>query len=175
MARGSLSIVVNAADSSPTMPPRHCPTRQCLCQYIEDHLHYKPQGLCKMVCSFCILPDVSWAYNTWVFLKTTYMALIQWILVNLIYSVFVFKLNSVLENLKYRTKIFTFINNFCIKCQLQHKRKYPVQNTFSTLSRLPLTRGCWCFPLRLWLWLLFSACANFHGSLAISLAYYILQ
>ncbi|XP_047741373.1 uncharacterized protein LOC108674714 [Hyalella azteca] len=30
--------------------PRHCAALQCLCQFIEEHLEYKPQGKCL----FCI-------------------------------------------------------------------------------------------------------------------------
>ncbi|XP_047472842.1 transmembrane protein 268-like isoform X1 [Penaeus chinensis] len=53
VARGSLSISTDASDSTspPSLPPRHSSSKQCLCQYIEDHLHYKPQGcfaLCDM-------------------------------------------------------------------------------------------------------------------------------
>nr|XP_045605734.1 transmembrane protein 268-like isoform X3 [Procambarus clarkii]XP_045605735.1 transmembrane protein 268-like isoform X3 [Procambarus clarkii] len=46
VVRGALSIVpgTNEVGISPALPPRHCSTRQCLCQYIEDHLHYKPQA-----------------------------------------------------------------------------------------------------------------------------------
>lgn len=67
VARGSLSISSDASDSTspPSLPPRHSSSKQCLCQYIEDHLHYKPQGLCKILCTFCILPDVNWNAGLW--------------------------------------------------------------------------------------------------------------
>ncbi|KAK7081930.1 hypothetical protein SK128_006984, partial [Halocaridina rubra] len=44
-ARGSLALGQNAGESATTagLPARHSSSKQCLCQYVEDHLHYKPQ------------------------------------------------------------------------------------------------------------------------------------
>ncbi|XP_064078149.1 transmembrane protein 268-like isoform X2 [Macrobrachium nipponense] len=51
VARGSLSINQDASESTspPGLPARHSSSKQCPCQYIEDHLHYKPQGKC-LIC-----------------------------------------------------------------------------------------------------------------------------
>ncbi|XP_064078146.1 transmembrane protein 268-like isoform X1 [Macrobrachium nipponense] len=51
VARGSLSINQDASESTspPGLPARHSSSKQCPCQYIEDHLHYKPQG-CFALC-----------------------------------------------------------------------------------------------------------------------------
>lgn len=55
IVRGGLALGIDAADrrrshggsltpSQPQIPPRHMASRQCPCQYIEEHLQYKPQG-----------------------------------------------------------------------------------------------------------------------------------
>nr|CAD7577260.1 unnamed protein product [Timema californicum] len=47
-----------ALDGGPhrTAPPRHCCTSQCPCQFIEDHLKYKPRGK-SSVRQFFRMPD----------------------------------------------------------------------------------------------------------------------
>ena len=59
--RGHLVLAVDTGDRAlgnpPTLPPRHIATRQCACQYIEDILHYKPQGLLKIVKDFFDMPN----------------------------------------------------------------------------------------------------------------------
>ncbi|MPC37818.1 hypothetical protein E2C01_031313 [Portunus trituberculatus] len=53
VSRGALAIAgAEGGAATPTshhVAPRHALTRQCPCQYIEDHLHYKPQG-CFALC-----------------------------------------------------------------------------------------------------------------------------
>nr|CAD7602671.1 unnamed protein product [Timema genevievae] len=39
-----------------TAPPRHCCTSQCPCQFIEDHLKYKPRGK-SSIRQFFRMPD----------------------------------------------------------------------------------------------------------------------
>lgn len=52
VSRGALAITGAEGTSTPNsshVAPRHALSRQCPCQYIEDHLHYKPQGEC-LIC-----------------------------------------------------------------------------------------------------------------------------
>ncbi|KAG8233654.1 hypothetical protein J437_LFUL013700 [Ladona fulva] len=46
---------------TPTIPPRHCLIARCPCQFIEEHLRYKPPRgkCCSAVKRFCFLPDFS--------------------------------------------------------------------------------------------------------------------
>ncbi|KAK3878943.1 hypothetical protein Pcinc_016482 [Petrolisthes cinctipes] len=47
VSRGSITVMLGGEPcGTPPLPPRHCPKWLCPCQYIEDHLHYKPQGEC---------------------------------------------------------------------------------------------------------------------------------
>jgi len=39
-------------------PPRHCISSRCPCQFIEEHLKYKPRGKCS-VNQFFLLPNFS--------------------------------------------------------------------------------------------------------------------
>lgn len=39
-------------------PPRHCISARCPCQFIEEHLKYKPRGKCS-VKQFFLLPNFS--------------------------------------------------------------------------------------------------------------------
>ncbi|KAK3878942.1 hypothetical protein Pcinc_016482 [Petrolisthes cinctipes] len=50
VSRGSITVMLGGEPcGTPPLPPRHCPKWLCPCQYIEDHLHYKPQG-CFALC-----------------------------------------------------------------------------------------------------------------------------
>ncbi|CAH0558296.1 unnamed protein product [Brassicogethes aeneus] len=49
--------------SPPVTGGRHCPSLQCPCQFIEDHLHCKPQGKLTFK-SFFFLPDQTNSGNT---------------------------------------------------------------------------------------------------------------
>lgn len=49
LVRHRLDLVVdsqerNRAYVGPAIPPRHCVSARCPCQFIEDHLKYKPRG-----------------------------------------------------------------------------------------------------------------------------------
>ncbi|KAI5704135.1 hypothetical protein M8J76_012548 [Diaphorina citri] len=59
LTRGNLSLQIDAADRSPhpaLLPPRHCINNRCPCQYIEEHLKFKPKGKLT-VKEFFNLPD----------------------------------------------------------------------------------------------------------------------
>lgn len=44
--RNLLELSVDSSDpgSYPRMTPRHCISARCPCQFIEEHLKYKPRG-----------------------------------------------------------------------------------------------------------------------------------
>ncbi|EEB17386.1 hypothetical protein Phum_PHUM463530 [Pediculus humanus corporis] len=44
--RHQLDLNVDGSDhgSFPWVPPRHCISARCPCQFIEEHLKYKPRG-----------------------------------------------------------------------------------------------------------------------------------
>lgn len=47
MTRGMLPLQIDAADPSPhpaQLPPRHSIGNRCPCQFIEEHLKFKPKG-----------------------------------------------------------------------------------------------------------------------------------
>ncbi|XP_058809246.1 transmembrane protein 268 isoform X2 [Phymastichus coffea] len=45
------------ATLNPNQPPRHCVSSHCPCQFIEDHLKYKPKGKFTYLRSFFQMPD----------------------------------------------------------------------------------------------------------------------
>uniref|UniRef100_A0A1B6KN43 Transmembrane protein 268 n=1 Tax=Graphocephala atropunctata TaxID=36148 RepID=A0A1B6KN43_9HEMI len=54
LVRQRLDLSVDRAQGSP--PPRHCVSARCPCQFVEEHLKYKPRG--KLSCQqICCLPD----------------------------------------------------------------------------------------------------------------------
>ncbi len=49
--RKYLSLSPDSGDQRPDVirvPPRHLASSMCPCQFIEDHLHYKPSGKCSL-------------------------------------------------------------------------------------------------------------------------------
>lgn len=58
VSRGAITVMLGGDPcGGPPLPPRHCPKWMCPCQYIEDHLHYKPQGWWSVIRNFCVLPN----------------------------------------------------------------------------------------------------------------------
>lgn len=59
--RRRLDLVIDSQDRNRSItglsvPPRHCVSARCPCQFIEDHLKYKPRG--KLTLSrFFFIPD----------------------------------------------------------------------------------------------------------------------
>ncbi|KAJ1524000.1 hypothetical protein ONE63_010544 [Megalurothrips usitatus] len=60
LVRRRLDLSVDVAERTgatfPPPPPRHCATSRCPCQFIEEHLKYKPRGKLTLR-QLCYLPD----------------------------------------------------------------------------------------------------------------------
>ncbi|KAJ9580806.1 hypothetical protein L9F63_024022, partial [Diploptera punctata] len=65
--RRHLELTVDGADrgGSSTSPPRHCIASRCPCQFIEEHLKYKPRGKCSLSHLF-YLPNFSFKRSVYV-------------------------------------------------------------------------------------------------------------
>lgn len=60
LVRRRLDLAVDVSERTgatfPPPPPRHCATSRCPCQFIEEHLKYKPRGKLTLR-QLCYLPD----------------------------------------------------------------------------------------------------------------------
>lgn len=57
----SVDVSERTGASFPPPPPRHCATSRCPCQFIEEHLKYKPRGKLTLR-QFFYLPDFWYSF-----------------------------------------------------------------------------------------------------------------